>query len=727
MRIMHFSGGGDVGGAKTHILSLGKELSRQNDFHLLSFREGAFADEGRAMGLDVTSISGPWNLIRGLRNALKAVDQFKPEVIHCHGAKANMMGVLVKKLRGVPLVTTVHSDPYRDYMGSWFKQFLFGGINLWALKRMDYYMAVAERMRVSLIEHGFDPQRIFVIYNGLDFSQAPSAPEREPEGDIVVGIAARLTPIKNIPLLLQAFAAAYRRNPRLRLKIAGSGEDEAELKALAQRLGVAERVDFVGWVTDMRGFFAGVDINVLSSLSETFPYSLLEGAYQHCAAIASDVGGIPMLIEHQKTGFLFASGDADTFAEYIYRLSVDGELRRELAENLFQRASRDYSLARMCELQLAAYDAISRRARQRERRRGVVICGAYGRGNAGDEAILQAIVSQMREIDVDMPLTVMSRNKEETRLRNHTNAIYIFNVPAFIRHLRRSKIFINGGGSLIQDVTSSRSLYFYLFTLWAARLCGCRVIMYGCGIGPIKRQHNRRIAGRMLDRNVEVITLRDSGSLKVLEEMRVRRPQIKVSADPTVNIARANPEIIARAFAAEDIPADAPKIGFCLRNWPSFNNPAAIAAAADYAAEKYGLLPVFIPIELPKDIDAAARVTALMRQPYKACTQRYMVEELTAMLGSMTMVVGMRLHSLIFATSGGAPVIGVSYDAKVDSFLRDIGNSHCYAVGEIEAAPLCAAIDAVYEQGREQVELANQRLMLGERINIEAARALLEG
>ena len=727
MRIMHMAGGGDVGGAKTHILSLGQQLARHNDFHLVSLRPGAFAEEARAAGLSVTVTAHPWNILALLQDVLRVVDEFRPDVIHCHGTKANMMGVMVKLRRHIPVITTVHSDPALDYMGQPLKQLLFGGINGWALRHMDFYMSVASRMERTLIERGVDPQKIYIIYNGLDFSTATAAPRRiDAAGDIVVGIAARLTPIKNIPTLLRAFAKAYARNPRLRLKIAGSGEDEHELKALAQKLKIADRVDFVGWVTDMRDFFSGVDINVLSSFSETFPYSLLEGALEHCAAVASNVGGVPELIRDGETGFLFAPQDEETFAGDLYRLSVDDALRERLADNLFRRASEEFSLAHMCEVQEAAYRSVVQRAARRQTRQGAVICGAYGRGNAGDEAILQAIVAQMRSIDPDMPLTVLSRNKTETRLRNKTDAIYVFDVLRMLKKLSGAQLYINGGGSLIQDVTSSRSLYFYLFTLWAARRCGCRVLMYGCGIGPINGAQNRRIAARVLNSSVDVITLRDSISRSVLASMRVDRPTVQLSADPTVTLSQAPPARVAELFAAAGVPADTPRISFCLRSWPRFQHYDYIAAAADYAYQRYGLLPVFIPIEVPRDVAAAALVTAHMQAPYYSLTQRYSVEELIGLLGSMQAVVGMRLHSLIFSSSGGAPVIGLSYDIKVDSFMRDIGSDACLGVAELTPERLCAEIDALAAGGFARSQQAMERLREGERINMEAARQLLE-
>lgn len=727
MNIMLFAAGGDIGGGKTHILSLARELSADNQVCLVSFHKGVLADEGREMGLNVIDMDNGWNIMKDLRMALEAVDTFKPDVIHCHGAKANMLGVLVKKRRSIPVMTTVHSDPKLDYLGMPWKQYTFGLINAIALRQMDFYMAVADRMELNLIERGFDPHKIFTIFNGLDFSGAKE--EGKPpktEGDIVVGIAARLTPVKDIGTLIRAFAKAYERNPRLQLRIAGTGEDEEELRNLAEALGVQERVEFAGWISDIQGFFADVDINVLSSLSETFPYSLLEGAYEHCPAIASRVGGIPSLITHGENGFLFEAGDVDTFAEYIYRLSVDADLRQVLAENLFRRAKNEFSLENMKNKQEWAYQTIMKRQLNPKARQGAVICGAYGRGNAGDEAILKAILSSLREIDADMPFWVMSRNRKETREADRVRAIYLFNVFAFFRSLKKAKIFVNGGGSLIQDVTSSRSLYFYLFTLWAAKRQGCRVLMYGCGIGPLKSERNRKLAAKVLNKTTEVITLRDSKSMRLLKEIGVDKPEIILTADPVVNIKKSNPVQIESAFRSEGIEETEALIGFCLRNWPQFNCYDQVAKAADYAYETYGVTPVFLPIEVPADISAARKVTERMKAPYYVCTKQHEVGDLIGMLGSMRAVVGMRLHSLIFATAGGSPVVGISYDVKVDSFLQDLDSKACLALEELTADKLCVQIDrALSDPGQEFSEAAAKRLKEREHINRQVAARFL--
>ena len=108
MKIMLFAAGGDIGGGKTHILTLARELSYNNDLRLVSFREGVLADEGKKMNLDVHVIDNGWNICKDRKMALASVEECKPDSVHCHGAKTNMLGVIVKRLRYIPEITTVH-------------------------------------------------------------------------------------------------------------------------------------------------------------------------------------------------------------------------------------------------------------------------------------------------------------------------------------------------------------------------------------------------------------------------------------------------------------------------------------------------------------------------------------------------------------------------------------------------------------------------------------------
>ena len=126
----------------------------------------------------------------------------------------------------------------------------------------------------------------------------------------MVGIAARLNPVKDMSTLIRGFAAGYAQCPRLRLVIAGDGEEREKLGNLAKELGVEHQVPFAGWISGgMDRFYSALDINALTSLSETFPYALTEGARFHLSTVSTAVGGLPYLIDQDVNGYLFTRGD----------------------------------------------------------------------------------------------------------------------------------------------------------------------------------------------------------------------------------------------------------------------------------------------------------------------------------------------------------------------------------------------------------------------------------
>ena len=131
-------------------------------------------------------------------------------------------------------------------------------------------------------------------------------------------------------------------------------------------------------------------------------------------------------------------------------------------------------------------------------------------------------------------------------------------------------------------------------------------------------------------------------------------------------------------------------------------------------------------MEIPKDITAAQKVTALMEEPFCACQNRHTAEELIGMLGAMEAVVGMRLHSLVFSAAGGTPTVGISYDVKVDSFVKDMGSDACIPVEELETEALKAEIDKVMGADREKAVAAAAALCEREKLNRKAAAELLQ-
>ena len=735
---MHVMGGGDVGGAKTHIMNMVTGLAQRGEVMLVSFRAGPFADEARERGIDVRVIERH-NPLRAAHAMRDLVDQFQPDIIHCHGGRANLMGAIVRRSRRVPVLTTVHSDYRLDYLGNPLKQHTFGAANAVALRFLDFYQPVADRMARTLIERGFDPERIVKIYNGMDFHRPEGDFDRAQylkdnygteidDGDVLCGIAARLTAVKDIATTVRAFAAALADAPQLRLFIAGEGEDEEMLKKLAAQLHVSDRVTFCGWVSPIEPFFRAMDINLLSSVSETFPYSILEGVCAGCATICSDVGGMPELIDTGENGYIFPVGDYKKLSEYMARLANDAALRERFAQALYEKASRDFSKDKMCERQEANYrHLLARFHRPKNERESIMICGAYGRGNAGDDAILEAIVQEMRALDPERTICVMSRRPKETRLVYRTGAVYTFNIFSVLHKFRKAALYINGGGSLMQDVTSTRSLWYYCYTLRAAKRRGCKVMMYGCGIGPINRAGNRKMAAKTIDRSVDRITLRDDNSRHELADMGVTRPDIRVSADPTIILDAAPAEVVSLAMEQSGIDPNGRYIGFGLRHWKGLDAALpAIAAAANYAYEKHGLTPVFVPIEFPSDLTPAERVGSLLRCPWYAVRTRQPIEVTIGILARMKTVVGIRLHSLMFSAGQGVPVVGLSYDIKVDGFLKYIGSRTCLQLRTVQADELCRLIDECVSGALDgEVRRTAQMLREREHENVHGAAILL--
>ena len=739
MKVIHLISGGDTGGAKTHVHSLLQGLTSRIQVSMVCFTDGPFVHEARQLGIDTTVLAGR-NLPRVLAQLERKVRAEGYEIIHCHGARGNLMGWLLKRRTGLPLISTVHSDYKLDYLGRPFSRLTYGTINAMALRHMDYHVGVSDATVDMLIDRGFRPDRIFSIYNGLDFSPRTIALDRAAffascglqadEDSIVVGIAARLNPVKDIATLIQGFGKAYAQCPALRLVIAGDGEQRAELESLTRELGLEQVVCFAGWLSDVDSFYHAIDINTLTSLSETFPYSLTEGARAGLPTVATRVGGVPYLIEHGVTGLLFTPGDSDALAKHLLHLAQSAELRRRMGGLLYEKARTDFSLESTINRQLEIYETILRREqRPKAKRDGILICGAYGRGNAGDDAILEAILTEMRQLDPDAPLWVLSRSPRNTRRTYRVQAIYTFNVPRFRRRMKHCKLYINGGGSLMQDVTSHRSLWFYLYTIAAAKRLGCKVMMYGCGIGPIHHPDNRRRAARVMDRCADVISLRDFHSSTELADMKVTKPEIVVSADPTVILPAAPRPVADGILDTNGLDPSGRFIAFTVRPWKGFREKAeAFAAAADYAWEKYGLTPVFLPIEARLDQDAARQVTRLLRAapahilPECACSAHTI-----GLFARMDVVVSMRLHALVFAAGHGVPLVGVVYDQKVSSFLDAIGQDLYTDLSELTGERLCAQIDAAVARigDTELLSQGVERLRAAEHHNTACAARLL--
>jgi glycosyltransferase involved in cell wall biosynthesis len=368
IKVLHLISGGDIGGAKTHVLSLVNELSKSIPVKVICFMEGDFYEEGKAMGLDIEVFSQKRRYDLSVVAKLEALIRKEGySIIHSHGARANFITRFLKGKVHIPCITTVHSDFMQDFKGNLYKHLIYTTLNIFALKAFDYYIAISDDFNKMLQERGFQKDRIFSVYNGIDFNEPIKCMDKidflkqkglEAIADsVLVGMAARLHPVKGHKVLLEAAALALKEYPNMHFLLAGDGDEKENLIELAKKLDILDHVHFLGHIYPY-DVYNSVDINVITSYTESFPYALLEGAKMHKASIASAVGGIPVLIKDDETGRLFDPGNSEDLANKLLDLANHEEKRRKLAEGLYEHAREHFSLEALAAQILEIYKKI---------------------------------------------------------------------------------------------------------------------------------------------------------------------------------------------------------------------------------------------------------------------------------------------------------------------------------------------------------------------------------
>jgi len=706
MKVLHLIGGGDVGGAKTHVLSLVKELGKHIDVKLISFRKGEFANDAKAMGIDVEVIQSG-NIFKDIRRVISIVRDGNFNLTHSHGAKANMIAVIASRYTKVPTVTTVHSDYRLDYLQSFIKRITFGIINTIALRFIDYYVAVSKNFKDMLTSRNFLPKKIFTVYNGIDFDQDTGTYNKEEfarkynisinQNDILIGILVRLTPVKGLNIFINAAKEVVKKNPNVKFLIGGEGEEKKSLESKVNSLGLSDNVLFLGFVNNPYEFMSNIDINVLTSISESFPYSILEGTKVKRATVSSNVGGLPDLIDHGVNGFLFNPGDYMKLSEYLLKLANDKNLREEMGNKIYLKASEKFSLKNMCKTQLDIYESVLKTKKESSHSApDIIISGYYGFKNIGDDAMLMAITQNLLAQKENAKIMVLSREPNETTGLYNVDSMFRFNILRILKSMKPGKLFINGGGNLIQDNTSTRSLMYYLFMIWMAKKRHMKVMLYANGIGPINRKINRRITRYVLNKT-DVITLREnSPSKQEIDNLLVTSPKVIITADPATTIKPSPSEDIDRILVNEGIELGGRYIGFSIRKWHNQSRYERIVAdTADYISKKHGLKPVFIPMHYPSDLAICERIVSKMSGEANIIKNKYSVPETIGIISRMDILIGMRLHALIFAACQGIPLVGLVYEPKVEGFLKSINQPSAGHVKDLDYENLKAIIEDV--------------------------------
>jgi len=325
----------------------------------------------------------------------------------------------------------------------------------------------------------------------------------------------------------------------------------------------------------------------------------------------------------------------------------------------------------------------------------ILIAGYYGFENVGDEAILSAILADLRRQRKDLDFIVISSDPERTQSEHGVRAVNWKDIKGMVAVARESDLIILGGGGIFQDywgVPENAQLTqfhwgisYYSSVAMLANLFEKPLMIYSVGVGPLLTEEGKRLT-RLTFELADAATVRDPESQTLLKSLGVSSKKVLVKPDPGLSLTP-NAKDASAIFASAGVDLqERPVLGVCLRNWTEGEKSTAwkqeLAAALDHFLEAYNAQVVFIPFqvgehELENDHVVALEVMDLMaaKERVHAISATYPPEVTAGLISHCQVLVGMRLHSLVFASGAGIPAVALAYDPKVHNFMRMLGMS----------------------------------------------------
>ena len=348
MKVLHVNAGLENGGGLTHIVNLLTEAKKQGEnYELLTLAEGPVAEAAKKAGITthILGANGRYDLA-SLKKLKNFINEGGYDIVHTHGARANLYLSLIAKKVKAKWCVTVHSDPFLDFEGRGFIGTIFTKLNLRALRKADCVFAVTQRFANLIVKKGqLNPKKVHVIYNGIFFHDDSEIPAKYEHTYFNIVNVARTEKVKGQELLLKALKKMD--DPHVRLYIAGDGSKLEELKALTRQLDIAPQVTFNGFMTQkqLKNLYRRMNLAVLTSYSESFPLVLLEASDNQVPILSTDVGDIQMMIPDEEHGFVAKIGDVTSITAQLKKaVDMPEEKLEEIAIREKEYLSSNFSI-----------------------------------------------------------------------------------------------------------------------------------------------------------------------------------------------------------------------------------------------------------------------------------------------------------------------------------------------------------------------------------------------
>lgn len=691
----------DIGGAETHVVELAKELKRKGLNPIIASNGGAYEKEIEEAGIKHYCVplqnKNPKNMIKSVRLLKRIIKDEKIDIVHSHARIPSfILGLLQKKMK-FPFVTTAHWV----FTTKWGLKY----ITNWGEKSV----AVSDDIKDYLMDnYSVAESDIKVTINGIDtdkFSPDTDTADirRElginPEDTVIVYVS-RLDESRSLVAkqLVEIVPEIYKTVENLKVVIVGGGDDYLNIEKSVAKVNSEIGADAI-ILTGAR-----TDINTLVAIGDLFigvSRAALEAMSAEKPVIIAGNEGYIGLFDDSKlsvgidTNFCCrgcAQSSPGLLLDDVKKFfALPDDEKRNLAVYGRELIKSNYSVSRMADDTIEVYKwALEKNDR-------IIISGYYGFKNSGDDALLSAIIDDIKRHKSSPNITVLSANPKETAEKYRVHAINRFNALKLIKYMKNAGLLISGGGTLIQDATSTKSLIYYLAVIKLALRNGVKVMLYSNGIGPLRSRNNIKRAERVLN-NVDIITLRDPQSKEVLDSIGVTEPKVLITADPVFGIESFSPERgreILKSFGAD---GTSKILGVSVRRTRSTNSDfeSVVAKMCDYASEKYGCTVVFMPMQTNKDEQISRNIMSRMKSKSVIINKRLSVEDIISVSSALDACIGMRLHSLIYSAIGNVPLIGISYDPKIKSFMDYTSQKLCADIISLDDATGMKLVDDLF-------------------------------
>jgi len=292
------------------------------------------------------------DLLRGPRSfrlLYSLIKRDSCDLIHTHGYFADIMGVPISRMLGIPSLSTCHGFVNTDI-----KLRLYNRLDLLALRFSHRVLCVSGEIRNLLMRSGIPAHRIWMLPNAVEVKDDPEYFQRIRrktrqllgimEDEILLGYCGRLSKEKGLRYLIEASGALVMSGLPIKVLLIGDGPEKKEIESLAMADCLQNKVLLTGFREDVLDIMPSIDIFVLPSLTEGTPMALLEAMAQGIPVVVSAVGEIPAIVNQGQNGILVNPGQWDDIVKAVRKISEDEELRRKLSHNAAETVSRKFGL-----------------------------------------------------------------------------------------------------------------------------------------------------------------------------------------------------------------------------------------------------------------------------------------------------------------------------------------------------------------------------------------------